>query len=78
MMRISDSAVLQLSPDEIIARINAVDRWRDFFQVEDRKIILKNFSQVEALIDLLDERYTRSDITSREYDTDVKRLIAPT
>lgn len=77
MMRISDSAVLQLPPDEIIAKINAVDRWRDSFHFEDHKIILKNFSQVEALIDLLDERYTRSDITSREYDTDVKRLITP-
>lgn len=75
MMRISDSAVLQLSPEEIIERINAVDRWKSSFEVEDSKIVLKNFSQVEALIDLLDERYTRSDITSREYDTDVKRII---
>lgn len=75
MMRISNSAVLQLSPEEIIERINAVDRWKSSFEVEDCKIVLKNFSQVEALIDLLDERYTRSDITSREYDTDVKRII---
>lgn len=77
MMRISDSAVLELSTEEIITRISAVERWRNSFQVEDHQIILKNFSQVEALIDLLDERYTRSDITSKEYDTDVKRIITP-
>lgn len=75
MMRISDSAVLELSAEEIITRISTVERWRDSFQVEDHQIILKNFSQVEALIDLMDERYTRSDITSREYDTDVKQII---
>lgn len=77
MMRISDSAVLELSTQEIISRISTVERWRNSFQVEADQIVLNSYSQVEALIDLLDERYTRSDITSREYDTDVKRLITP-
>ena len=31
----------------------------------------------EGLIVLLDERYTRSDVTNQEYDTDVKRVAKP-
>lgn len=75
VMRISNSAVLQLSSSEIIAKIDTVERWRGIFEVENFQIVLNTFSQVENLIDLLDERYTRSDITNKEYDTDVKQLV---
>ena len=77
MMRISNSVVLQLPSDTIIAKVNDVKRWRGLFDVEGQQIVLKNFTQVENLIDLLDERYTRSDITDKEYDTDVKHLATP-
>lgn len=77
LMRVSDSVVLQLPPDKILAKVNEVKRWRGSFDIKGQQIVLKNFAQVEDLIDLLDERYTRSDITDKEYDTDVKRLAAP-
>ena len=39
--------------------------------------VLNIYAHVELLIDLLDERYTRSDITDEEYDTDVKKVAEP-
>ena len=36
------------------------------------------YGEVENLIDLFDERYTRSDVTDTEYDTDVKTIAQPT
>lgn len=42
-----------------------------------KKFVLNTYEQVENLIDLLDERYTRSDVTDEEYDTGVKKWIAP-
>ena len=44
--------------------------WKDKFEEN-------TYQQVEDLIDLLDERYTRSDVTNQEYDTDVKRVAKP-
>ncbi|MFR6566609.1 MAG: Kiwa anti-phage protein KwaB-like domain-containing protein, partial [Blautia wexlerae] len=47
--------------------------WKDKFEEnQEGLIVLNTYQQVEDLIDLLDERYTRSDVTNQEYDTDVK------
>lgn len=35
------------------------------------------YVHVERFIDLLDERYTKSEITNTEYDTDVKKEASP-
>lgn len=49
--------------------------WKDKFEEnQEGLIVLNTYQQVEDLIDLLDERYTRSDVTNQEYDTDVKRV----
>lgn len=45
--------------------------WKDKFEEnQEGLIVLNTYQQVEDLIDLLDERYTRSDVTNQEYDTD--------
>lgn len=79
MMRIGNSRVLALSADELYTKINTVQRWKDKFHVDEttHQIVLKTYSEVESLIDLFDERYTRSDITDTEYDTDVKTVAQP-
>ena len=52
--------------------------WKDKFEEKQEGLIVLNTDQqVEDLIDLLDERYTRSDVTNQEYDTDVKRVAKP-
>ena len=52
--------------------------WKDKFEEnQEGLIVLNTYQQVEDLIDLLDERYTRSDVTNQEYDTDVKRVAKP-
>lgn len=62
-----------------IERIANVDRWRGKFIVneEDNTIDLQTYVHVERFIDLLDERYTKSEITDTEYDTDVKKEASP-
>ena len=44
-----------------------------FKEPVDGKIPIDTFKDVENLIDLLDERFTKSEITGQEYDTDVKK-----
>ena len=52
--------------------------WKDKFEEnQEGLIVLNTYQQVEDLIDLLDERYTRSDVTNQGYDTDVKRVAKP-
>lgn len=80
MMRIGSSRVLNLTQEQLIDKINTLERWHGKFNVnqETNQITLATYSEVESLIDLFDERYTRSDVTDTEYDTDVKTVAPPT
>ena len=78
MMRIADSKVLDITKEKLMEKVHTLERWRGVFEEDDNGVIVLNtFGQVENLIDLLDERYTRSDVTDQEYDTDVKQIAAP-
>lgn len=78
MMRIGTSRVFNLTKEQLI-KINTLPRWHDKFSVNKNtnQIILNTNGEVESLIDLFDERYTRSDVTDTEYDTDVKTVAQP-
>lgn len=77
MMRITDSKVLKMEPEKLWEKIHQSARWNGKIKEKEGQFILETYTQVEALIDLLDERYTRSDITDTEYDTDVKQVAEP-
>lgn len=77
MMRITDSKVLKMEPGKLWENIHHSTRWNGKIKEQDGKFVLDTYAQVENLIDLLDERYTRSDITGEEYDTEVKQLAKP-
>ncbi|WP_461883121.1 DUF4868 domain-containing protein [Fusicatenibacter sp.] len=78
VMRIANSKVLDLPKEELMERVHTLNRWKDKFEEnQEGLIVLNTYQQVEDLIDLLDERYTRSDVTNQEYDTDVKRVAKP-
>ena len=82
MMRIKDSRVLRKTAMELYQRVTTLPRWQGKFDIdeENKKIILNTYEHVENLIDLLDERYTRSDVTDEEYDSgaEAKKWVAPT
>lgn len=77
LMRISDSKVLKMDSQLLWENIHKSKRWNGKIQEENGKFVLNTYTQVEDLIDLLDERYTRSDITDVEYDTEVKQVAEP-
>lgn len=79
MMRIGTSRVFNLTKEQLIEKINTLPRWNGKFTVnkDTNQIILNTYGEVESLIDLFDERYTRSDVTDTEYDTDVKTVAQP-
>ena len=77
MMRIADSKVLKMDPDTLWENIHSSNRWNGKIKEENGAFVLDSYTNVEELIDLLDERYTRSDITGEEYDTEVKQVAAP-
>lgn len=78
MLRIKNSKVLRMSKEELFTKITTLPRWQGKFEIDetDHTIKLKKYGQVENLIDLLDERYTRSDVTDEEYDTRAKKWVA--
>ncbi|MEG0962277.1 MAG: DUF4868 domain-containing protein [Lachnospiraceae bacterium] len=78
MMRIKNYHVIEKSADELIEKLNNVERWKGVFDIQEgNKINLRTYKDVENLIDLFDERYTFSLITNDEFDTDVKELAGP-
>ncbi len=79
MLRLKNSKVLTKTKEELYTKITTLPRWRGKFEINetDHTINLKNYGQVENLIDLLDERYTRSDVTDEEYDTSAKKWVEP-
>ena len=79
MLRIKNSKVLTKSKEELYLKITTLPRWSGKFDLDEEThtIVLRNYCQVENLIDLLDERYTRSDVTDEEYDTSAKKWVEP-
>ena len=79
MLRLKNSKVLSKDKEELYTKITTLPRWSGKFDLdkESHTILLKNYRQVENLIDLLDERYTRSDVTDEEYDTSAKKWVEP-
>lgn len=75
MMQISKFPIIDMGPDELLSRIQVVPRWQGVFEIEENEINLRTYTDVENLIDLFTERYTRSLILEeQEYDTDVKTV----
>ena len=73
MLRATDSPILNMEREELFEKISTVDRWKGKFQTVNGKIQISTFKEVEYLIDLLDERYTVSQVSGQEYDTEVKK-----
>ena len=75
IMRIKNYHVIKKTRNELIKKLKSVERWKGIFDIQDNKINLHTYKDVENLIDLFDERYTFSPITNDEFDTDVKQLV---
>ncbi len=78
-MRIKNSRVLKKTSSELFKSVTTLARWKGKFDFdrENEKIILNTYQQVEHLIDLLNERYMRSDVTGEEYDAGTKKWVEP-
>lgn len=77
MMQIHKYPVATMTKDELMNKISTVKRWENVFDIRKNQIYLRTFKDVENIIDLFVERYTRSDVTGQEYDTDVKDKARP-
>lgn len=75
ILQINKYPVVSMNKGELIEKINTVDLWKDKFHVKDGSIELKSYNDVEALIDLFIERFTKSEITGQQYDTSVKDVL---
>ncbi len=74
MLKTLDSPVLEMTPDALIEKVTTLPRWKGRFKEPvDGKIPIDSVKEVEALIDLLSERFTISPVTGQEYDTEVKK-----
>ena len=66
-----------MDKEDLMNKVHTVDRWKNIFDEREDQIYLRNFTDVENIIDLFTERYTRSDVTGQEYDTEVKDKAKP-
>lgn len=72
MMQIQKYPVASMKKDELLSRIDSVERWKDLFETTNGQIYIRNSDDIEQVIDLFTERFTRSDVTEQEYDMSVK------
>lgn len=77
LMQIQRFPVKNLNKDELIKKLRSIERWKGVFEIQDNQVKLRNYTDVENLIDLFTERYTKSEITEQEYDTEVKNKAEP-
>lgn len=77
MMQIHKFPVATMNRDWLIEKLQTVERWKNVFEIQGRQVYLRNFSDVEHIIDLFTERYTKSEVTGQEYDTSVKNKAEP-
>lgn len=75
MMQIQQYPVIRMDKNSLFKKIKEVDRWKVVFTFDNNKIVINNYKDVDHLIDLLVERFTKSEISGQEYDTDVKKAI---
>ena len=74
------SYVFELMQGQLILKIATLlyRQGKINFNQNTNQIVFNTFGEVENLIGLFDERYTRSDVTDIKYDTDVKMVANPT
>lgn len=77
MMQIHKFPVATMSKEKLMERLQTVERWKNVFEIQGTQIHLRTFSDVENIIDLFTERYTKSEVTGQEYDTSVKDKAEP-
>ena len=69
--------VATMSKERLLEKLRTVERWKNVFEIQDAQVYLRTFSDVENIIDLFTERYTKSEVTGQEYDTSVKDKAEP-
>ena len=77
MMQIHKFPVASMTKEELVEKLYTVDRWKDVFEMQGDQIHIRNFTDVENIIDLFIERYTKSEVTGQEYGTEVKNKAQP-
>lgn len=76
MMKALDSPVLHMNSEQLYEKLSTLARWKDKFKRPvDGVIPIESNNEIESLIDLFAERFTRSDVTGEEYDTEVKKRV---
>ena len=77
IMKALDSPVLKMRPEDLIVKVSTLPRWKGKFKDPiDGMIPIESVKEIELLIDLLIERFTVSQVSGQEYDTEVKKKAA--
>ena len=77
MMQIHKFPVATMSKESLLEKLQTVERWKNVFEIQGTQVHLRTFADVENIIDLFTERYTKSEVTGQEYDTSVKDKAEP-
>ena len=77
MMRIKKYEIFDVPAKVWIEKVQSTERWKGVFSINNEKIEINSYKDVEHLLELLSEQYTRSDVTGREYISDVKKPAPP-
>lgn len=72
LMQIHKYPVSEMSKESLLEKLHTVERWKHIFEIQEDQLHLRNYGDIDNLIDLFTERFTRSDVTNQEYDTEVK------
>lgn len=75
LMKIKDSPVLELDKQTLMNRLSAIDGYKDKIVFENDKIRTKTIKDVNILLKMLNDDYVRSELTEKDYDSPVKKIV---
>ena len=74
-MKIKDSPVLKMSKQDILRKINEIERYKSLINVQDGQIVVKNQNDVNNVLKLFGDAILKSELTNAEYETMIKKKL---
>lgn len=75
LMKIKDSPVLKMSKQDILRKINEIERYKSLINVQDGQIVVKNQNDVNNVLKLFGDAILKSELTNAEYETMIKKKL---
>lgn len=75
IMKLKNSPVLKMDRHTLIQRLKTIDKYKNSLKIENEKIITKTKKDVQNLVKMLNDDVLKSELTNKEYESSIKKVI---